>query len=199
MTTGLAKRSARNISKYDPQKGVGKIRFLEVAKKHYAKARDAENLEKAIRLKWDEQAEFVFWWDTQAKKDEGGRPEKTGRKNTTSFDRLEDFGLDKFVVYQWRKKSSDPQLLREVIASDFQHALARVECERREKHFTVWHVVKRLDGQIGFACYGASLEVISVTEYQARYRAWWNNACVTVTVAPSNTERMVSADEIPWR
>ena len=41
------------------------------------------------------------------------------------------------------------------------------------QHFTVWHVVKRNDGQIGFATYGHPLTIISVEEYQARFRQWW--------------------------
>jgi hypothetical protein len=43
------------------------------------------------------------------------------------------------------------------------------------QHFTVWHVEKRVDGQIGFAEFGSSSRVISVREYQARYAAWWAN------------------------
>ena len=41
------------------------------------------------------------------------------------------------------------------------------------QHFTVWHVVKRDDGAIGFAEFGSELRVITVDEYRARFTAWW--------------------------
>lgn len=43
--------------------------------------------------------------------------------------------------------------------------------------FTVWHVVKRRDGMIGFALYGSGkpMEIITVQEYQRRFEAWWAN------------------------
>lgn len=135
MSGALSKVSRAGLAKYDPRKGVGKIRFLEVAKKHYAKARDAKNLEQAIRLKWDAQAEFIFWWDTQAQKDKGARQpgSRRGREKSTTSDRLSDFGLDKFLVHQWRRVCASPERFEEAVAADFQHSLARVERERREK------------------------------------------------------------------
>lgn len=51
------------------------------------------------------------------------------------------------------------------------------------KHFTVWHIVRRTDGMIGFATYGQAMGVISVTEYQDRFRRWWNNEPVLVSSA----------------
>jgi hypothetical protein len=65
MSTGLAKRSARSLTKYNPAKGVKKIAAFEMAEKHFAKAKDVALLKKAIRAKLEAQAEFVLWWKTK--------------------------------------------------------------------------------------------------------------------------------------
>jgi len=41
--------------------------------------------ELAIRSKLEAQAEFVFWWDTHADKDKGGRPSKTRNRSVTGL------------------------------------------------------------------------------------------------------------------
>jgi hypothetical protein len=51
------------------------------------------------------------------------------------------------------------------------------------RHFTVWHVVKRDDGQIGFAVFSHALEVIPVQEYQRRFQCWWNNVPIVRPLA----------------
>lgn len=53
-----------------------------------------------------------------------------------------------------------------------QHWMLRGLAEIPE-HFTVWHVLKRKDGQIGWAPYGQQLTVISVERYQGVFHAWW--------------------------
>jgi hypothetical protein len=62
-----------DLSKYNPQKGVKTIAVLEGIEKHYARAKDATGLEKAIRAKLEAQAEFVAWWDTQGPGTNHGR------------------------------------------------------------------------------------------------------------------------------
>jgi len=58
------------------------------------------------------------------------------------------------------------------------------------KHFTVWVIEKRWDGMIGFAVVTCSRDplafyVISVEDYQDRFRAWWNNGEVRSVRGPS--------------
>lgn len=65
MGAALSRTSRAGLAKYDPQKGVKKIAVLEMAEKHFAKAKDASQLKKAIRAKLDAQAEFVLWWKTK--------------------------------------------------------------------------------------------------------------------------------------
>jgi hypothetical protein len=79
------------------------------------------------------------------------------------------------------------------------------------KWFTVWIIVKRSDGLIGFGQYARSLELppivpIALEEYQERFAAWWDSKAMPPPkpqpvqiqpVHPVPTE-MVSVDEIKW-
>jgi len=108
--TGLAKRSTGrgDLSKYDPDKGLKTIAVAEAAEKHYARAKDATQLQHAIRAKLEAQAEFVVWWDNYAERNKEGRP----RKNSNRPVRVSRLGKDglpsDMVVSRWRLKLSDP-------------------------------------------------------------------------------------------
>ena len=81
----LVKVPTRSLAKYDPQRDVKRIAVAAMAEKHYAKAKDASQLEKAIRAKLEAQAEFVFWWDTQGPgAKHGGQRPGSGRKKSRS-------------------------------------------------------------------------------------------------------------------
>lgn len=87
----LTRRTNGRLATYNPQTGVKQIAVLEMAEKHYAKAKDATKLQQAIRLKLEAQAEFVLWWDTQAKKAQGKRTDRELRnRSVTKFDQLRD-------------------------------------------------------------------------------------------------------------
>jgi len=65
------------------------------------------------------------------------------------------------------------------------------------KHFTVWIVVKRRDGQIGWSQFSQPEHVISVPEYQARFAAWWADC----PYKPSQVDAIVApldVGEIHW-
>jgi ParB family chromosome partitioning protein len=108
--TALARTAKQSLSKYDPQKGLKKIALLEGVEKHFARAKDATKLEQAIRAKLEAQAEFVFWWDTQAKKDKGGGDVRnTRRRSVTGVQTAGRDGLpDRSVIDRWRRKLNDP-------------------------------------------------------------------------------------------
>lgn len=55
----------QGLAKYNPERGIKTIAAFEMAEKHFAKAKDASQLEKAIRAKLEAQAEFVLWWKTK--------------------------------------------------------------------------------------------------------------------------------------
>lgn len=81
-STQLQKKKAQrhgSLTKYDPQKGVKQIAVAEMAEKHFAKAKEATQLRKAIRAKLEAQAEFVLWWKTQGPGSSHGAPK--GNRN----------------------------------------------------------------------------------------------------------------------
>lgn len=67
------------LTKYDPRKGIKKIAVLEMAEKHFARAKDATKLQEAIRAKLEAQREFVDWWDTHGPGVKRGAPK--GNRN----------------------------------------------------------------------------------------------------------------------
>jgi ParB family chromosome partitioning protein len=103
----LSKVSEQSLSKYDPHKGVKKIAVLEMAEKHYAKAKDATKLISAIRDKLEAQAEFVLWWDTQVEKSKGAaEPRRNG--SVTALVAGKDGLPDRMTLSRWRAKLNDP-------------------------------------------------------------------------------------------
>lgn len=123
MAGGLQKaRNGGSLAKYDPEKGLKKIALLEGVEKHFARAKDAAKLKVAIREKLDAQAEFVFWWDTQANKDKGGRPTKLSTGRVGGFDRLgEDGKPTERIVRRWRQKLND----RDAFERTYQQSVER--------------------------------------------------------------------------
>ncbi len=96
------------LTKYDPQKGLKTMVVAEAAEKHYARAKDASKLQAAIRAKLEAQAEFVYWWDTQAAKQDG-RPSKT----VADLERLiagRDGLPDRTTIHRWRQKLNAPDV-----------------------------------------------------------------------------------------
>ena len=110
--TALSKRSTSGtLSKYDPRKGVKHIAGADAAVKHFAMAKDASNLERAIREKLEAQADFVVWWDSRAK-NKGGRPDKTDNRSVIGLgdaDLAECLGTSLMRISRWRKKLNDPK------------------------------------------------------------------------------------------
>ena len=109
-TTSLTRSLHGGLTKYDPKKGMQRIAGAEVAEKYYRRARDREGLEKAIRLKLEEQAEFVLWWDTQAEKGKGARGDKRpnserGRRSVTALKCGENGMPTKQTISRWRKRA----------------------------------------------------------------------------------------------
>lgn len=79
MKQALVARGKGDLAKYDPKRGVETIAMLAAAEKHYAKAKDASQLQKAIRAKLEAQAEFVYWWDSKGPGANHGAPK--GNRN----------------------------------------------------------------------------------------------------------------------
>tara|TARA_Y100000310_G_scaffold98201_2_gene95965 strand:- start:2370 stop:2807 length:438 start_codon:yes stop_codon:yes gene_type:complete len=77
-------------------------------------------------------------------------------------------GADRFLVQEFKYQGQTVDLgqARALIAMAHQPA------------FTVWLIVKRDDGQIGFFNYlwerGRKVELLSEHDYQARFGSWWH-------------------------
>jgi phage N-6-adenine-methyltransferase len=127
MTTKLERRrpTRDELAHYDPHKGAKSIHAAEAAEKFYAKAKDTEKLYLAIEAKLTLQAEFVLWWDTQAKKDKGGGDTRSTRNGSvTGAVRAKDFGLDKMTISRWRARLNDPDKFEQTLET------ARERCRR---------------------------------------------------------------------
>jgi hypothetical protein len=57
----------RQISNYDPHKGLKGIAVAEAAERLFARAKDTEQLYEAIKAKLQAQRDFVLWWESQEK------------------------------------------------------------------------------------------------------------------------------------
>lgn len=111
--SGLAKQTNRtkDLAKYDPQKGVKKIAVAEMAVKHYAKIKDRDKLNKAIRDQMEEIATFVLWWKTQGPGANRGRPKKDDRSVIFSeqADQVAtELGTNVKQISRWSKTYNDP-------------------------------------------------------------------------------------------
>jgi phage N-6-adenine-methyltransferase len=93
------------LDKYNPEKGLRTIAVAKVAEAEYARAKDATGLQRAIRAKLAAQAEFVAWWDTQAKK-HGGDTRSAAFHRDRSVTMVA--GVDglptRKVIQRWRQK-----------------------------------------------------------------------------------------------
>jgi hypothetical protein len=56
--------SGRDVKQYDPEKGLKTIAMAEAGERHWARAKDATKLCKAIEAKIDAQADYIVWRDS---------------------------------------------------------------------------------------------------------------------------------------
>lgn len=122
--SALSTRARAGLAKYNPGKGLKTIAVSEAAEKHFARAKDATNLQKAIRAKLEAQAEFVFWWDTQAERQQrGGDRRSEKQKDRSVFLKSGQAGIpEQKVIDRWRRKLS---VSPEAFEATFQAAVAR--------------------------------------------------------------------------
>ena len=119
MPQGLQRRPRGSLASYKPRQGLARIDIAGAAEKHYARAKDATGLQKAIRAKLTAQAEFVFWWDTHAEKAEGNR---YGRNRSVTAIKAGENGLpDRMMISRWRRKLNDP----DAFEATYEAALAK--------------------------------------------------------------------------
>lgn len=106
--------STNGLTRYNPRQGLATIAVAEAAEKHYARAKDVTQLTVAIRAKLEAQAEFVFWWDTQAQKAQGRPGKRNGSVTVLSGTN----GLpDRMTISRWRRKLNDPAIFDQTVAA----------------------------------------------------------------------------------
>jgi len=120
--TGIKKRTAGDLTQYDPQKGLLKISVMEGLEDRFRRAKDADGLMKAIEEKMSEQRNFVVWWDGLG--DKRGRPKKTSQISDVL--QIADLGIGKDTIHRWRKLVDGKKFEKEVAAQQ-EKAIRRIE------------------------------------------------------------------------
>ena len=95
------RQSTRNLTLYNPDKGLKSIAVAEAAEKHWRRAKDAQQLNKAVEAKVTAQAEYVVWRDTQEGAGSGG--DRKSKSRQSDFD-LPDSDPGHKIASRWRKK-----------------------------------------------------------------------------------------------
>ncbi len=121
-----------------------------------------------------------------------------------------DMKTQRFLIQELKREGEKRDRAQDSALLDFARTLKKIP-----DHFTFWLVIRLHDERfVQWANYGDVPVRIAVAEYQARYRAWWDDAlfvpAAVVTappVAPSGTaavaiasrvERELTAEDIQW-
>jgi phage N-6-adenine-methyltransferase len=114
---------AKQLRRYNPEKGLKSIAVAEAGEKHFARAKDASKLFDAIAEKLTLQMEYVVWRDRQPK-NKGGRGHKTDFRTEIGLPAADPGDL---VIHRWRKKLCKPGEGGSVLDSDkYENVLADV-------------------------------------------------------------------------
>jgi len=94
----------REVEQYDPQQGLKNIAVAEAAEKHWRRAKNADQLYKAIEAKLLEQAQYVVWHDSVVTPSrERGGPGR-GKRVAVLGPVLPEADPGKRTVERWRKR-----------------------------------------------------------------------------------------------
>ena len=122
-------RRPGELKKFDPEKTSKEIVVLESAERWYRRAKDPENLFKAISEKVKRQREFVEWWDGQEKNKGGWRERNLAVPDLKRQDpKLEDYQLDRIIIFRWRHRFADPEKFEKYLEETKAKCLKVVEC-----------------------------------------------------------------------
>lgn len=96
----------------------------EAAERHYARAKDLEQLNEAVEAKLSEQRDFVLWWDMQ-EKSPGGRPTENPSHQNDGFVTIDSLGMDRDTVYRWRSRLKDDARYEAALADAQERCVSR--------------------------------------------------------------------------
>ena len=115
-------RNGGAVARYEPEKGLKEISVAEAAEKHYARAKDATRLLKAMELKLKAIRQFVLWWDGQPDKLKG-RPEK--RRSTATLIAGQNGMPERFTIERWRDRTKGEAAFAKALV-DAKHRAQRI-------------------------------------------------------------------------
>ena len=100
----IAKRRSTDITQYDPDKGLKSIATAEAAERHFARAKNAEQLHTAVDAKITAQAEYVVWRDAQPSMGAHSGPGRGKKPIAVPKLVLPEDDPGHVVAHRWRKK-----------------------------------------------------------------------------------------------
>lgn len=122
----LARKTATDIVQYDPEKGLKSIAVAEAAETHFARAKDSSELFLAVKVKLENQRDYVLWRDERIRE---GRPRKNSRGNAAVLPES-DPGQD--VIDRWRKALKKPDAFKETLEKAQEKARRICEFEKAD-------------------------------------------------------------------
>ena len=116
-------RNGGAVARYEPEKGLKEISVAEAAEKHYARAKDATRLLKAMELKLKAIRQFVLWWDPPEGVRKGGNP-NLNRDSTVTV--AGQNGMpERKTIERWRDRTKDETAFAKALA-DAKHRAQRI-------------------------------------------------------------------------
>jgi len=115
------------LAHYDPERGLKAVAVAEAAEKHFARAKDLQQLEKAVKSKLSAQRKFVLWWDGLENRKGGG--DHRSRSATVPIAGRQGMP-SRTVIERWRKALKDEARFLRALA-DAVERCARI-CEHEK-------------------------------------------------------------------
>ena len=117
-------RNGGAVTQYEPEKGLKEISVAEAAEKHYARAKDATRLLKAMELKLKAIRQFVLWWDPPEGVRKGGNP-NLNRRSTATVVAGQNGMPERSTIERWRDRTKDEAAFAKALV-DAKHRAQRI-------------------------------------------------------------------------
>jgi hypothetical protein len=101
---GLVRYDARSVAQYNPDKGLNTIVVAEASERHWARAKDATRLFRAIEARITAQAEYVVWRDSKVRPGGDGSNQHGRAIISAPKELLPAADPGHVVAHRWRKR-----------------------------------------------------------------------------------------------